>query len=74
MLKRKATRQLETWLEAPTPKALLIKGARQVGKSYLAEAFLRERFEHVVKFDLLEDSATKESFLAARSAKVAGLI
>lgn len=36
MLRRKAWEAFEDWLAAPTWKALLVKGARQVGKSYLA--------------------------------------
>lgn len=68
MLERKARRQFEDWLAAPTHKALLVKGARQVGKSFLVNAFARESFEHVVTFDLLENAQTRSSFAQASSA------
>lgn len=66
MLQRKAFAQFKNWHEAPTPKALLVKGARQVGKSFLAEAFARSVSENVVVFDLLRDSSLKDSFSAAK--------
>ncbi|MDO4290160.1 MAG: ATP-binding protein [Eggerthellaceae bacterium] len=68
MLKRKATALFQRWLDAPGDKALLVKGARQVGKSYLVDAFARDNFEHVVKFDLVEDQATCDSLGQATSA------
>lgn len=34
MFKRKAMARLEEWLEHGVHKALLVKGARQVGKTY----------------------------------------
>lgn len=68
MLKRKAYRLFEKWLEAPSKKALLVMGARQVGKSYLVDVFCSKHFEHVVKFDLIENASVRESFAAAKSA------
>lgn len=55
MLQRKAKAQFESWLASSPNKALLVKGARQVGKSYLVNAFARESFENVVTFDLIAD-------------------
>jgi len=69
MLRRKAADRLKGWLDGGTHKALLLKGARQVGKSYLASAFAQESFEHVVKFDLLENTRVRDSFLNATSAE-----
>ncbi|MDD6704747.1 MAG: AAA family ATPase, partial [Olsenella sp.] len=68
MLKRKAYRLFESWLEAPSMKALLVMGARQVGKSYLVDAFCSDHFENVVKFDLIENADIRDSFSAAKSA------
>lgn len=68
MLKRKAYRLFESWLEAPSMKALLVMGARQVGKSYLVDAFCSDHFENVVKFDLIENAEIRDSFSAAKSA------
>lgn len=69
LLARKAEKQFETWLAESPRKALLVKGARQVGKSYLVDSFARHSFENVVSFDLIEDSSTRASFLQATSAE-----
>lgn len=68
MLKRKAEARFQSWYEGPRNKALLVMGARQVGKSYLAERFARDHFSHVVVFDLLRDASARESFAGATSA------
>ncbi len=68
MLERKAKAQFESWLTMSPNKALLVKGARQVGKSYLVNAFANDSFEHVVTFDLIADTSVRDSFLAAKSA------
>ena len=69
MLDRKAKAQFQSWLDSSPNKALLVKGARQVGKSFLVSAFARESFEHVVAFDLIEDISVRDSFSAAKSAE-----
>ena len=68
MLQRKAKAQFESWLASSPNKALLVKGARQVGKSYLVNVFANESFENVVTFDLIADASVRDSFLAAKSA------
>ena len=68
MLQRKAKAQFESWLASSPNKALLVKGARQVGKSYLVSVFANESFENVVTFDLIADASVRDSFLAAKSA------
>ncbi len=68
MLERKTWARFDSWLASSPNKALLVKGARQVGKSYLAGAFARDAFEHVVAFDLIADTSVRESFSAAKSA------
>lgn len=68
MLGRKAKAQFQSWLDSSPNKALLVKGARQVGKSFLVSAFARESFEHVATFDLIEDISVRDSFSAAKSA------
>ena len=39
MLDRKVKAQFQSWLDSSPNKALLVKGARQVGKSFLVNAF-----------------------------------
>lgn len=52
MLKRKAEKLLLDWLESKD--ALLITGARQVGKSYLVREFLKDKFDHFVEINLYD--------------------
>ena len=52
MLKRKAEKVLLDWLDSND--ALLITGARQVGKSYLVREFLKDKFDHFVEINLYE--------------------
>lgn len=68
MLERKALKQMQAWRDDAPRKALLVKGARQVGKTYLVKAFAEASFENVVSFDLVEDAAALASFLDAQSA------
>lgn len=41
-MRRKAEKDIISWLESGTREPLLIKGARRVGKTYLADDFLKE--------------------------------
>ena len=50
MLRRKVEQKLSFWLKN-RKQALLIKGARQVGKSYSISHFIDENFENVIKID-----------------------
>lgn len=68
MLERKAKKRFDAWLASSPNKALLVKGARQVGKSYLVNVFANDAFKHVVTFDLIADASARDSFLAAKSA------
>ena len=68
MLARKAKKQFDSWFASSKNKALLVKGARQVGKTYLVKAFAAEEFESVITFDLIENTAVRDSFRAATSA------
>lgn len=68
MLARKAEKQLSSWFASSQNKALLVKGARQVGKTYLVKDFAQKSFESVVSFDLIENTAARNSFQAATSA------
>lgn len=51
-IKRKAYNKLMNWKEASEKsKAILIKGARRVGKSYLAESFARNEYKTHIMID-----------------------
>lgn len=48
---RFALDRLKEWKAKGTRKPLVIRGARQVGKSFLVEMFAKEAFENLVKLD-----------------------
>ncbi len=51
-MKRLAEAELLTWMHAKRRKPLIIRGARQVGKTWLIENFLAKQFASYVKIDL----------------------
>lgn len=67
MLKRKAYQRIAFWKEHKTNQALLITGARQVGKTYLVEEFGQSEYEHMAEFNLLLDDSVRRSFAQATS-------
>ena len=54
MLIRKISREIEHWLDN-SQKALIIYGARQVGKTYIVRSVLEERGADYVEFNLIRD-------------------
>ena len=53
---------LEQWKDRPNRKPLIIRGARQVGKTYTVESFASEHYEHFVKVNFEETPEVKEFF------------
>jgi len=51
-MKRLAEKQVLKWKDSARRKPLLIRGARQVGKTWLVENFLAKQFDSFVKIDL----------------------
>ena len=51
-MKRLAEKQILEWKNSPRRKPLIIRGARQVGKTWLVDNFLAGQFDSFVKIDL----------------------
>ena len=68
MLKRKAYDQLLNWYNFQSNKALLVTGARQVGKTYLIREFLKANAKSFVEFNLFENDIAKEAFENSKTA------
>lgn len=51
-MKRYVENQLSDWKRSPRRKPLIIRGARQVGKTWLVEHFAKREFDSFVKIDL----------------------
>ncbi|MBO4547719.1 MAG: ATP-binding protein [Abditibacteriota bacterium] len=69
MLQRKIYRQIEDFYRKRPGRALMIVGARQVGKSYIVEEFCRARYESVVKLDFIEAPEYVSVFSGANGAE-----
>jgi len=62
MLKRKITASLLTWKQDPDKRVLLVKGARQVGKTYSILDFAKNNYKSTIYINFEENPAYKEIF------------
>lgn len=65
MLVRKITKELEAFYTGDNRKALLITGARQVGKTYIIREFGRKTFDSFVEINFIENKPARELFANA---------
>lgn len=68
MLTRKAYKELEQWYTHEVDRALLVTGARQVGKTFLIHEFLKDKFANVVTIDFVEQPDALAAFNNAHNA------
>ena len=66
-IKRDIIEQLKQWKDSANRKPLLLKGARQIGKSWVMEAFGQECFDYCVKFDFDRQAELKSVFQMTKS-------
>ena len=69
MISRKIEKEFQHFLEDEKKKALLITGARQVGKTYSIREFGRQNFQSFIELNFLENTAAKELFETAKNSK-----
>ena len=62
MLKRKITAELINWKNREDKRALLVKGARQVGKTFIIEKFAKENYKHYININFVENPKYKAIF------------
>ena len=58
-------RRLLDWKRSRSGRSLIISGARQVGKTYLARLFAREQYASFIELNFLEDGSLKGIFSGA---------
>ncbi|MGM9694402.1 MAG: ATP-binding protein [Alloprevotella sp.] len=68
MLKRKITKKLQDFYEQ-TEKALLLTGARQIGKSFSIRHFGQTHFPHFVEINFIEQPDARRIFANAANAQ-----
>ena len=57
------------WKEKPKRKPLLLKGARQIGKSWVMETFGKEYFDYCAKFDFDRQPELRSAFQVTKDPK-----
>lgn len=62
MLKRKAETMLKEWEKRPRKKALILTGARQVGKTFLIREFGKTNYREMIEINFKENSSASEIF------------
>ena len=61
--------KLIDWKKRANRKPLILKGARQVGKTYILKEFGEENYENIAYFNFDHDEALKELFLNTKDPK-----
>lgn len=69
MLKRKAYKQLLEWKNNHKKDCLMIKGARQIGKTYLVREFGKREYQSYIEINFLKNSSLKSIFEGDLSAE-----
>ena len=62
MLKRKIYSELLKWKQSKNKKPLVIKGLRQVGKTYIVKQFAKENYENVIYLDFRKNHELRAIF------------
>ena len=66
-MKREVLQQMLQWKTDPERKPLILKGARQVGKTWLMKEFGAAAYENSVYFNFDEDPALHSVFQANKN-------
>ena len=66
IIERDIINKFRAWKDAPKRKPILLKGARQIGKTWAMETFGKECFNYCVKFDFDRQPEVKSVFQATK--------
>lgn len=68
-MKRKIKDKISVFLQEEPKKALLVTGARQIGKTYIIRECLKEQFSSVVEINFIENEEAKKIFAEFKDTK-----
>ena len=68
-MKRKIKDKISRFLQEESKKALLVTGARQIGKTYIIRECLKEQFSSVVEINFIENEEAKKIFAEFKDTK-----
>ena len=71
---RFALEDLNTWRLSPNRKPLVVRGGRQVGKTYLIRLFAKENFENLLEINLERDPEVASLFTSKDPQKIIQLL
>lgn len=66
-MRRKAMEDLIRWKDSPDRKPLIVRGARQVGKTWLMKEFGRSCYDNLAYFNFDEETSLKSIFEANKN-------
>jgi hypothetical protein len=69
VLYRKIEKEMELFFKTYRTKALLVTGARQVGKTYIIRQFIRKHFSSVVEINFVENREARDLFTDIKDSK-----
>ena len=69
MLKRKAYQKLVEWKNTHRNNCLMVKGARQVGKTYLIREFGKKEYKSFVEINFIKNQELKQIFAGTLDAE-----
>ena len=67
MIKRKIEKELNSFFNSKDSKALLVTGARQVGKTYIIEETAKKAFENIIEINFIENRNAGDLFEGAQN-------
>lgn len=67
MIARKITKELAAFFERKGKEALLVSGARQVGKTFIIREFARDHYAHFVEINFIKNPKAKTLFAETTS-------
>ena len=73
-MKRLVFNRLRAWKQSPLRKPLILKGVRQVGKTWLLKEFGHAEYEHVAYFNFEENPEYREFFAKSKVLGITFLI
>ena len=68
-IEREIINKFKAWKEAPDRKPILLRGARQIGKTWAMETFGKECFKYCVKFDFDKQQELRSVFQISKDPK-----
>ena len=61
-IERDIVKQLKAWKEAPVRKPVLLKGARQIGKTFIIRQFGMNNYKNFIEINFEESPELRTAF------------